>query len=477
MAANAGLTIVVVVDDAHYSDPALVSFLRQLMQMEAGSLLIAVSVWPSAMRQRSEGNPGSIGGLLDSTAALLSGRVTRIPLKKLDRSDAASLLLEAAPLTRPELLERFCDVIDGNPLLLRLYLDLDVIKRDIRDGALDTDPAVFGRLPSDAKHVWQQLWRQLPDTTRFALAVVSMQGPEFHPGFLRRAAADLGNFDAARNDLAGAAGTQGWVAAHVADLGSFTERLRYEVAHENQVDLLDQGQMAVVRKALVAHALETKASPGWSQLPVATRRAILRSHLGAAQEEPELSSTRDQADSALRLSVLEEEECGDAGAALDAARQAAEFAGQAGSPEMVVMCQTRLGLLERGQGNRAAAFEAINEAEVASKQLGVKSEVAAVLQEEVTDLAIAASDTASDSDVASESQSWTAWMQRDVPDLHSQSLASLAELAHEVARAEGPLTQGRLYDCWRRRAARSSPAKPCEIGSIGRSARAFAAGS
>ena len=37
VAANAGLTAVIVVDDGHYADPSLVSFLRQLTQIEKGS--------------------------------------------------------------------------------------------------------------------------------------------------------------------------------------------------------------------------------------------------------------------------------------------------------------------------------------------------------------------------------------------------------------------------------------------------------
>ena len=328
---------------------------------------------------------GSIGALLDSTSTLFAERFTRISLKKLERGDIASLLLEAAPKTRPELIDRFCDVIDGNPLLLRLYLDLDVIKRDIRDGALDTNPAVFGRLPSDAKGVWQALWRQLPEPTRFALAVVSMQGPEFQHGFLERAAAELRNFDALRG-LAGAQDAYGWVGPEVADLASFTERLRYEVAHDNLVQQLDPEQMTVVRKALVAHALETKASAGWDQLPAATRRLILRSHLAVAQDEPELATPAEAADSAFQLSQLEEA-CGDSDAALVAARAAVELAGTGGAAEELLVYQTRLGLLEKGLGNQNAAFEALNAAEVLSREvLGGDSEATAVLQEVVADL-------------------------------------------------------------------------------------------
>ena len=58
VAANAGFTVVVVVDDGHYADPSLVSFLRQLTQIEIGSVLVVVSAWPSLVRQRSDGMPG-----------------------------------------------------------------------------------------------------------------------------------------------------------------------------------------------------------------------------------------------------------------------------------------------------------------------------------------------------------------------------------------------------------------------------------
>ena len=42
-------------------------------------------------------------------------------------------------------------------------------------------------------------------------------------------------------------------------------------------------------------------------------------------------------------------------------------------------------------------------------------------------------------------EQWAAWTPREVADLHGHCLGTLAESIADIARAEGPLTYGRLY--------------------------------
>jgi hypothetical protein len=443
-ASNAGLPVVIVVDDAHNADPSLISFLRQLSQMESGAVLVVVAAWPSRLRHRMDGTAGSIGAFLESATTVLAGRSVAINVEKLTRDDVGQLILEAAPKTSVSMIDRFCDVIDGNPLLFRLYLSLDVIQRDISDGALDTDPAVFGTLPRNAKGVWQELWSQLPGSAQLALAIVSLQGSDFHPGFLERAAMDLDEFDVFRVGLGEAEKTYGWIGRGAEDLDSFTERLRYQVAYDNQVEQLSASQLAVVYKALAAHTCEAKASDEWLQVPVATRRTMLRSHLAAIRADPRATTPAAAADSAYQLSVLEDE-AGDEQAARAAIAAAVEFAEDAG-PAMathLVDYQAYLGLLERDLGNESAAFEAMNAAEVLSREvLGENHEATAALRNEVAELAIAAEVV---DDVREDAQPWVGWEPRSAPGIFDESLAVMAELIGEIAAAEGPVVALRIY--------------------------------
>lgn len=441
-AANAGLTVVVVVDDAHCADPSLIGFLRQLAQIDSGSILVVAAAWPSEIRRRTDAATGTLGALLDSTRKLLLDRYTLIELEKLEADDVAALLLEAAPNTSAEIVRSFATAIDGNPLLLRLYLGLDVIKRDIRaDGSLDTDPSVFGHLPPDARAVWQELWRQLPESTRLALAVVAMQGPQFHPGFLSRAATDLKDWNIAQSGIGAAQDTFGWVIPSEGELSAFTERLRYEVAHDNQSQQLDPSQVIVVQKALVAHAVEVRSSPEWSAMSVDSQRAILKSHAAIVKTNPAVGSAAVAAISAFDLSLLEEV-TGDRGAAVAAARDAVELADGAAevAREVMIAYRTRLGVLEREAGNDEAAFEEISAAEELSRtSLGATSETTELLSKEIASLAPAPETASQDAPLP-----WSGWEVREVPGVFEQSLSVMAELVGEITRAEGPLTVGRL---------------------------------
>ena len=113
------------------------------------------------------------------------------------RRKCPQLILEAAPKTKMEVIDRFCDAIDGNPLILRLYLGLDVIRRDISDGLwIQTQPC--RQSAGECQRCVARAVESASRTARLALAIVSMQGPDFHPGFLERAAIDLNDFDAFR---------------------------------------------------------------------------------------------------------------------------------------------------------------------------------------------------------------------------------------------------------------------------------------
>ena len=103
--------MIVVIDDAHSADPTMIGFLRQLRQIESGSLLVVLAVWPSRLKAQLDGTTGSIGSLIGESSHLLVDRFRRLTLDNLDRHDIVALIREAAPKTSDTILERFCYVV------------------------------------------------------------------------------------------------------------------------------------------------------------------------------------------------------------------------------------------------------------------------------------------------------------------------------------------------------------------------------
>lgn len=106
-------------------------------------------------------------GWLDETARDARGRLQRVVLTTLDSDALGDMIRGFAPRTEPVVIDRIAAIASGNPLVLNLLLDLDVVRRDVAaDGRIDTDPATLQRLPSTLRAIYQDLWEQLPSAER-----------------------------------------------------------------------------------------------------------------------------------------------------------------------------------------------------------------------------------------------------------------------------------------------------------------------
>lgn len=197
------------------------------------------------------------------------------------------MVLAVAPRTPPSTAGQIAEVAGGNPLVLNLLLDLDVVRRDIAaDGQIDTKPADLGRLPSNLRAAYHDLWRQLPNGVQRVLALVAVQGSEFLPGFVVTAASRLGMHDELVPALEAARSTHHWMRAVTEERWQFAEPQRLEVVDDLIHELLSAAWMDEIRAAIVEHVVALKATARWSEMDATTRRLALESLL---EFSPQLS--------------------------------------------------------------------------------------------------------------------------------------------------------------------------------------------
>ena len=182
--AGSGFPIVVMVEDVHSADGALLELLGKLLRRE-GSMLIVTTAWPDRMRD----SPG-----LSSLLAEHESRLHRVDqdatpsppfaagagLMKLEKDARAMILSEFYPqvetATRDALLERYV-----NPLALELFCQIRKYRHGTRyrsgDGALRLPAEELARLPRKVHDLYKSLWDELPRQIRLALAVADVITP------------------------------------------------------------------------------------------------------------------------------------------------------------------------------------------------------------------------------------------------------------------------------------------------------------
>ncbi|MGK2850382.1 MAG: AAA family ATPase [Candidatus Limnocylindrales bacterium] len=412
--ARAQTPVVLVVDDAQWADPALVSLLRHLIGLDSAPILIVTTAWPEKLANHA-GGAEAFSAWLQRTQAEAPHRLERIAIDRLAAADLGEMIRGFAPNTEPTTVERIADIASGNPLVLNLLLDLDLIRRDVAaDGRIDTDPATLKRLPSNLRAIYQDLWKQLPVAERRVLALVAVQGPEFLPGFVRDAATRLEMHGELMAAFAAARDVHGWIRAVNEHRYEFTERHRFEVAEDVLRDVFSDKEQGAIRAAIVAHVLALKATPGWLELDLRTRRLALEGHLeftGGLEDDDAAIDSDALVDSMRQLAVLE---------------------------------------LDTGDAARAAELMTASQA-LRSTTDGAGSDVAeaVVVAELVAEIqAVAAAEVAAPASAAADEwgrEPWVGWQPREVPSLTSLTPSEVAELVVDVVSVEGPVVAGRVY--------------------------------
>ena len=472
--AKAGVPIVLIVDDAQWADPGLVSLLRHVISGEPAPVLVVAAAWPEQLGVQAARGAETFGAWLQASAAAQPDRVRRRPLAPLGGEDLGQLVRAVAPRTPDTTVDGLAEIASGSPLVMHLLLDLDVVRRDYSaDACIDLDPATLRGLPRDVLSIYQELWTQLPPSVQRALAAVSLQGLEFTPGWLDAVAAELGVHSELTEGLRRGAEVHGWIRPAGPGRSEFTERARHEIAFDNLPQLWNDLELERIAAAMVSFVIELKRDDGWPALDPDTRRGLLASHLDhhdkqGAGAPPDLAAL---ADSMLQLSDLE----------LDGARpeQAVALARQAVSAaersradeESLARYRTHLAEVLIAAGRHEEAAPLLEEAVPgAIETFGVDApETQALLadldeahrwQDEVAGPSVAAAPKAPVPGSAPEPAEgpekigtgpgidlaqYTSWASRPVPDLVSLAPSAVADLICEVVSAEGPVRAGRVY--------------------------------
>ena len=411
--AGAGAPVVLVVDDAQSADPALVSLMRHLLSVDGLAVLIVATAWPDRLAQGDLG-PETYAGWLASRARGRGGHLRRLAIDRLPDDAMAEMVVAAAPRTDSEVARRVAEVASGNPLVLDLLLDLDMVRADIdADGRLDTDPATLRRLPNNLRSIYLGLWEQLDARERRVLSLLAIQGPEFLVGSIRTAADRLRRHAELVPTFESLVEGRGWVRAVNEHRFEFTEHQRWEVADDAVHEIWADSEQSTIEAALVDEILAVKASPGWPELDLRTRRVALESHIDLNERLGE-DAERDPAalaDSMEQLAGLEFD-AGDATVASELLERSARLRGGSARPDASVA---------------GAIDELVHEVESAV----------------VHEASIPASAPRSADEWGREA--WVAWTPRTIPDISDTPPSELGRLVCEVVAVEGPVAAGRVY--------------------------------
>ena len=175
-----GIPIVVLVEDVHVADGMLIEFLGKLLE-RSRPIFVITTAWPDQINRNSD-----LVDLLDSHAHHLHRIYHTAPAGPPFPSDAGLGILEldarakilhhyyprVETHTQHELLERYT-----NPLALELFCQIKRFHKRFPDGDLHLKAEETNNLPQKVRELYQELWRQLPEPMRSALAVAHIITP------------------------------------------------------------------------------------------------------------------------------------------------------------------------------------------------------------------------------------------------------------------------------------------------------------
>lgn len=234
-----GMSMVVVVDDAHDADSTTLAAIERLLESGRGVLVIATS-WPTAL-ERQRTNAEGFGHWLDRAAP--THRIARRELQLLPPVELAKLAENAARERQRDEVDRdaaqlVAERASGNPMLLANLLEL-VWVNGLALRAQDLPDLV--QLPSEPNVIFREVWtRFLPAEARRTLQVAGLLGTPIHEILLRSAARAAGVRD--RGAIAQTLAL-GWLAA-IPDPYTDERRIRFSEPFLREVAESYTGELA-----------------------------------------------------------------------------------------------------------------------------------------------------------------------------------------------------------------------------------------
>jgi class 3 adenylate cyclase/tetratricopeptide (TPR) repeat protein len=184
MAASAPL--VVVFDDVHWAEPALLDLIEHVADWSRDApILLLCDARPELLDRR----PGWGGGKLNATSFLLE------PLSEVECDEFVANLLDRADL--PERARRkIIEAAEGNPLfvehMVAMLIDDGLLRRDDNRWVVDGDLSVVSAPASIMALLEARLERLTPDE-RVMIERASIEGKRFHVGSVRALSAEGDN--------------------------------------------------------------------------------------------------------------------------------------------------------------------------------------------------------------------------------------------------------------------------------------------
>ncbi|MEA2420885.1 MAG: hypothetical protein QOE60_3091, partial [Thermoleophilaceae bacterium] len=277
----ARLPMVMVLDDAHFSDRSLISMLDGIFtaNMHIG-LLCVCTVTPSEVAAVKEQRFFS---RWVREAERTGQAVSHIRLEALEREASGSTIRSYAPGTREATVEALVERADGNPLILEALLNSPRVKDHTLEGSIRLEPREIARLPSTNREYFAGQWNALPEDVARALTLAAMQGKRFSRDLLIESHALIRGEARDRVEAAvsrAVSDPPGWARATSTEL-TFNTQLGFETAlyslHYGDQHLIpaEQDRVCIGLCAMIA---QLKTQKAWADMDHRRRLLLLDIH-------------------------------------------------------------------------------------------------------------------------------------------------------------------------------------------------------
>ncbi len=302
--ARDSLPVVILVEDAHSADSALLELLDKTLRRD-GALFVITTILPDGhnqlleeLMQRHQQRLVDVDYRIGNPQGFPPGS----GLGELERDARDAILHERLgnieTATKEALLDRYT-----NPLALRLFCEIPAYRKDPKKseisheyydagGMLVLPERELARLPEGISDLYEQLWKDLPSEMKLALAVAHVITPtnihealagdedRWNDDFLREvvAAVGLADSDTILTELDQAPNAHAWVRIIDGYLRAFSEHDHKTIVkrhHENMLSDHIPNARNKILTALASMALDPhKKTPAWMN----TARTILTLH-------------------------------------------------------------------------------------------------------------------------------------------------------------------------------------------------------
>ena len=236
-----GLPIILFIEDFHNANPVLLEFITKLIRSNSSILVITTS-WPGELNNIKKLQ--SLFGQKEINSRILrirhdaetpDGFPAGASMSELSHDARASIVRFYYPRVNIDTLNLLLEKYT-NPLALKIVCNLGIFKRKFPNGDLSLQAKDIDRLPSKVRGLYEELWDELPDSAKLAMAyslhAIPKEQNDWHDQLVQSAFDKIIASDQNLNALLSGdiARTQGWVHITSEWLRCFNESIQYDIA-------------------------------------------------------------------------------------------------------------------------------------------------------------------------------------------------------------------------------------------------------